>query len=76
MGFVFVFIQKDYKGQEHLLKHELRHLRQQAVVSPWLFLVLYFGAILWGHWFQGKSLSEAYQTCWFERDAERAAGKA
>ncbi len=59
------------EGYERLCRHEVEHIRQQRILSPVLFMVLYVLMFIF-EYIKVRNWNDAYLEIWFERKAREA----
>jgi len=74
-GFAFApfigYSKIEYVQAEWFLKHEMEHIKQQRVLSPLLFFIIYYIEYIW-NLAQGMNSFDAYYSIGFEVMARRA----
>jgi hypothetical protein len=69
--FMLVIISRQYHDKQGLLRHEFEHYRQEIIFSPFVFYLIYLGAILIGTVKYG-SYQKGYNESFFEKQADQA----
>lgn len=74
MAFMNIILIKRDAYSERILRHELEHVKQQRMFSPFgmaLFIILHYGWLLLRY----RSFRETYKRSWLERKANEAMDK-